>query len=84
MTEVYQTVRANGSPLAVTFGADGKSFKIDVTAGMTLDQLRQAINSKKDNWQHKKKRRRKRTLYRYSFARYRSRSVFPCHGTQYS
>jgi hypothetical protein len=23
MTEVYQTVRANGSPLAVTFGADG-------------------------------------------------------------
>jgi len=34
----------------LTFGADSKSFKVDVTAGMTLDQLRQAINSKKDNF----------------------------------
>ena len=34
----------------LTFGAGGKSFKVDVSANMTLDQLRQAINSNKDNF----------------------------------
>ena len=44
-TSTSDVVSATAGEL--TFGADGKSFKIDVTAGMTLDQLRQAINSKK-------------------------------------
>lgn len=47
-TSTSDVVSATAGEL--TFGADGKSFKIDVTAGMTLDQLRQAINSKKDNF----------------------------------
>lgn len=34
----------------LTFGAGGKSFKVNVTANMTLDELRQAINSNKDNF----------------------------------
>ena len=34
----------------LTFSANGKSFDIDVTANMTLDQLRQAINAKSDNF----------------------------------
>ncbi len=34
----------------LTFGAGSKTFKINVTANMTLDALRQAINSNKDNF----------------------------------
>ncbi|SBS25503.1 Flagellar hook-associated protein 2 [Marinomonas aquimarina] len=34
----------------LTFGADGDSFDVDVTAGMTLSQLREAINDKSDNF----------------------------------
>ncbi|CUB02889.1 flagellar filament capping protein FliD [Marinomonas fungiae] len=34
----------------LTFGADGNSFDVEVTAGMTLSQLREAINSKSDNF----------------------------------
>ncbi|WP_417551856.1 flagellar filament capping protein FliD [Marinomonas fungiae] len=34
----------------LTFEADGKSFDVDVTANMTLSQLREAINDKSDNF----------------------------------
>jgi flagellar hook-associated protein 2 len=34
----------------LTFAANGKSFDVAVTAGMTLDQLRQQINSQTDNF----------------------------------
>lgn len=34
----------------LTFGADGNSFDVDVTAGMTLSELREAINDKSDNF----------------------------------
>ncbi|WP_305857429.1 flagellar filament capping protein FliD [Balneatrix alpica] len=33
----------------LTFSADGKSFNVNVTAGMTLSQLREAINTASDN-----------------------------------
>ena len=34
----------------LTFSANGKTFDVDVTAGMTLDELRQKINAKSDNF----------------------------------
>ncbi|MEO3879229.1 flagellar filament capping protein FliD [Rheinheimera fenheensis] len=34
----------------LTFAANGKSFDVDVTAGMTLNELRQKINAKSDNF----------------------------------
>ncbi|MEH8021324.1 flagellar filament capping protein FliD [Rheinheimera metallidurans] len=34
----------------LSFAANGKSFDIDVTAGMTLNELRQKINTKSDNF----------------------------------
>lgn len=34
----------------LTFSADGKSFDVEVTAGMTLNQLRQKINASGDNF----------------------------------
>ncbi|MDR6983919.1 flagellar hook-associated protein 2 [Rheinheimera pacifica] len=34
----------------LTFAANGKSFDIEVTAGMTLNELRQKINAKSDNF----------------------------------
>ncbi|MEE2001194.1 MULTISPECIES: flagellar filament capping protein FliD [Alkalimonas] len=34
----------------LTFTADGKSFDVEVTAGMTLNQLRQKINASSDNF----------------------------------
>ncbi|MCH8538550.1 MAG: flagellar filament capping protein FliD [Alkalimonas sp.] len=34
----------------LTFEADGKSFDINVSAGMTLNQLRQSINQNKNNF----------------------------------
>ncbi|MDX1677264.1 flagellar filament capping protein FliD [Arsukibacterium sp.] len=34
----------------MTFAANGKSFDVAVTAGMTLDELRQQINAKTDNF----------------------------------
>ena len=34
----------------LTFSANGKSFEVEVTAGMTLNELRQKINAKSDNF----------------------------------
>ena len=34
----------------LTFTADGKSFDVDVTAGMTLDQFRKAVNNAEGNF----------------------------------
>jgi flagellar hook-associated protein 2 len=34
----------------LSFSANGKSFDVDVTAGMTLNELRQKINAKSDNF----------------------------------
>lgn len=34
----------------LTFAADDKTFDVEVTAGMTLNELRQAINAKSDNF----------------------------------
>lgn len=34
----------------LTFAANGKSFDVEVTAGMTLNELRQKINAKGDNF----------------------------------
>lgn len=34
----------------LTFSADGKSFEVDVTAGMTLDQFRKAVNNAEGNF----------------------------------
>ena len=34
----------------LTFSANGKSFDVEVTAGMTLNELRKTINAKSDNF----------------------------------
>lgn len=44
-TDVISTT--NGT---LTFAANGKSFDVEVTAGMTLNELRQKINAKSDNF----------------------------------